>query len=169
MYLAERKLWKIADFGFSTETSSRTTTFTEHSRGTSSYRAPELIAEVSTFSNKVDIWGMGCILYELAVKEKAFEHDWSVRQYATKKLKLVVRLEYFFSDIKTLLTNLIHEMLQVNPRTRPNAQELHALFVILIDASSIPTLESDNLLLSKIRQPLQDDSESSTDQPTVYV
>lgn len=143
--------------------------FTEHQRGTSCYRAPELTAEVSTFSNKVDIWGLGCILYELAVKEKAFEDDWVVRQYATKKLKLDVQLKYFVSDIQTLITNLIHEMLQVNPRARPNAQELHALFVILIDASSIPTLERDNPLLSKIRQPLHDDRESSTYQPIVYV
>jgi len=139
---------------------------TEFSRGTPSYRAPELKAEVSTFSNKVDIWGLGCILYELAVKRKAFTDDWAVRAFVETKQKLVVRLEYFGNEIQTPLTNLIHEMLQVNPRLRPSALQLHAVFSDLLKASPGPrTHESGSPLLSKIFQPLSND----TDQSSVYV
>jgi serine/threonine protein kinase len=130
---------------------------TEFSRGTPSYRAPELIAEVSTFSNKVDIWGLGCILFELAVKRKAFTDDWAVRDYAERKQKLVVLLQYFVNERQTPLTNLIHEMLQVNPRLRPTAQQLHAVFTNLLKPAPLtPTHESESPLFSKIYRPLSD-------------
>lgn len=156
-------MWKIADFGFSTETSSKTTMSTELSRGTSGYRAPELSATVSTFSNKVDIWGLGCILYELAVKRKAFTDDWTVRDYAARKKKLVIPLEYFAKEIQRPLANLIHEMLQVDPRARPSAHELLSVFNNLLTSSQIPRFENESLLFCKIYQPLLDDIELTSD------
>lgn len=142
MYFAERDLWKISDFGFSTEMSSRTMMLTEKSRGTASYRAPELTAMVSMFSKKVDIWGLGCILYELAVKRKAFPDDWAVRKYAETKQKLFVPLEYFAREIQTALIDLIQQMLQVNPTARPSAQELNLAFTELLKIPSNYTFKS---------------------------
>lgn len=143
---------------------------TEQSRGTPSYRAPELIAEVSTFSNRVDIWGLGCILYELVARKKAFTDDWSIREYERRKLKLIVPLMYFVeTEIRTPLTNLIHEMLKIDPMARPSAQELYALFDILIDSpSAISTFKGDNSLLSRICGPLHDDCISYTIQNNMY-
>ena len=34
------------------------------------------------YTNKVDIWGLGCILYELCTARKAFSDDWSIMNYA---------------------------------------------------------------------------------------
>ena len=145
--------------------------FTKHSRGTASYRAPELTAEVSTFSRKVDIWGLGCILYELAVKRKAFTDDWAVRQYAERKQRLDVPLEYFARETQILLKDLIQQMLQVNPAARPSAQELNGTFTRLLKAPPIAppihTLENESALFSKGRRPLPDDVEPNTDQQTV--
>lgn len=50
-------------------------------RGTGGYRAPELIRDIHQFTNKVDIWALGCILHELTNKSEAFKDDWDVRTY----------------------------------------------------------------------------------------
>ena len=51
-------------------------------RGTVGYRAPELIREDrAVYNNKVDIWSLGCILYELVWCRKAFSSDWNVLRY----------------------------------------------------------------------------------------
>lgn len=132
---------------------------TETSRGTSSYRAPELLDEFPTFSDRVDIWALGCILYETALKRKAFSSDWAIREYAVMKQKLLISLEDITeSHTRMPLINLIHEMLQLNSKSRPSAQELYALFNVLTNSgSNTSILESDNLLLLKICQPFSSD------------
>ena len=72
----------------------------------------------------------------------------SMHQVSTR---IVVPLEGMVeTETRILLTNLIQELLQVNPRARPSAQELKALFNILIDNTPITTLKSGSPLLSKI-------------------
>jgi NIMA (never in mitosis gene a)-related kinase len=155
LYSAKQDIWKIADFGLSApQSSSRTTISTQFSRGTPCYRAPELLVESPTFSYRVDIWALGCILYELALKKKAFMGDWAVLDYSVMKKKLVVGAEGFVELYTlTLLTNLIHRMLEIDPKERPNARELHELFNILVMAApDVLAFQSDNPLLLKILQ-----------------
>lgn len=82
LYCASQNAWKIADFGSAADATSKHAQFTEFSRGTASYRAPELLGEYPVFTNKVDIWALGCIIYELVSQERAFHDDYAVRQYA---------------------------------------------------------------------------------------
>lgn len=72
-YIHQR--WKIADFGFTAQGSSRRLTPTETSRGTPVYRAPELLEENGGYHASSDIWAFGCIAYELLTGEKAFLLD----------------------------------------------------------------------------------------------
>jgi serine/threonine protein kinase len=79
-------MWKIADFGISAEGTARRAQTTVWARGTSSYRAAELVKdEKLTYTNKVDIWAMACILYEVAFQKKAFGGDMAVLSYALSK------------------------------------------------------------------------------------
>ena len=78
LYSSRTSLWKLADFGLSVDGLSNTT---KYSRGTPGYRAPELLAmeeEPAWYTNKVDIWAMGCILYELATGQRPFKSDLAV-------------------------------------------------------------------------------------------
>ena len=77
-------LWKVADFGLTMQGTSRNAHITHTGRGTACYRAPELLREgrQSTFNNKVDIWSLGCILYELITNQLAFSNDYAVQCYA---------------------------------------------------------------------------------------
>jgi serine/threonine protein kinase len=76
--------WKIADFGTASEATSKKFNTTQFSRGSSSYRAPEILKENAKYNNKVDVWAFGCILYELSTGQKLFPNDWAVMEYVTK-------------------------------------------------------------------------------------
>jgi serine/threonine protein kinase len=150
-------MWKIADFGISRERSStRTEKTTQLARGTKCYRAPELLREESKFSNQVDIWALGCILYELAIGEKAFSNDFAVHEYICSKRNLDVPLPNDIEEYALIpLINLIHEMLRMHPRHRPTSEGLHRLFEILNNMGSKAfTSELEDPLISKICQPL---------------
>jgi len=69
-------VWKVADFGLTSEATSRSLT-TKDSRGSTGYRASELVNfdGKAVYSQKSDIWSMGCILYELPTGQLAFASD----------------------------------------------------------------------------------------------
>jgi serine/threonine protein kinase len=62
LYYPPTKLWKIADFGLTSEAVSGVAVTTKYSRGTAGYRAPELLDEYSKYTSKVD---MGTRVYSL--------------------------------------------------------------------------------------------------------
>src|SRR5271168_2630890 len=55
---------------------------TTSARGTSGYRAPELTRPQAKYTNKVDLFALGCVFYELFCKRKAFDSDWDIIDYA---------------------------------------------------------------------------------------
>ncbi|KAI1387929.1 kinase-like protein [Hypoxylon trugodes] len=72
---------KIADFGISKRRSDRGTTFLRTAAGTFEYRAPEIAkswkaeqSSTSSFSytEKVDLWSLGCVIFEMDQKKKLF-------------------------------------------------------------------------------------------------
>lgn len=54
---------KICDFGFAKKLSA-STNFLQSMKGTPLYLAPEIVKEIK-YTEKVDIWSFGCIIYEL--------------------------------------------------------------------------------------------------------
>jgi serine/threonine protein kinase len=68
-------IWKVGDFGITTVGTSKNLIATNNQRGTLHYLAPEIILcepGVPSYTNKVDIWSLGAILYELCTGRKAF-------------------------------------------------------------------------------------------------
>lgn len=65
---------KICDFGLSKKLLSVTHDYNSFKVCTISYRPPELFGNESVFYDyKVDIWSIGCILYEIIIKEPLFK------------------------------------------------------------------------------------------------
>jgi serine/threonine protein kinase len=55
--------------------------------GTPGYRPPELVRNENVqYINKVDIWGLGCILFEVEKGKKVFPTDIAVHDYAVSSL-----------------------------------------------------------------------------------
>jgi serine/threonine protein kinase len=133
LYSCKKRVWKIADFGLTAEGSKKAHT-TRYSRGTPSYRAPELVKD-GVFSNKVDIWAMGCILYELIFSKKTFSSDNAVYHYSVEQNLTGVKLNIpweltVFPDgsFRNTMRGVLFNMLEVDFSKRWSAQECLGLF-----------------------------------------
>lgn len=78
LFCSRARQWKLTDFGFTTEATSKADRRTPYGFGTPKYRAPELLQDEAVYTNKVDIWALGCILHELATSRLPFSSNWDV-------------------------------------------------------------------------------------------
>lgn len=134
LYCPQDESWKIADFGLTRDGTSERAHTTRYARGTAGYRAPELLqAAKHQFTNKVDIWAIGCILFELASRRKAFADDFTIALYIQSNgqtLKLPSTSDTLLTeDRRTFVSNMIFAMLEINERRRPRAEDIHTAFV----------------------------------------
>jgi serine/threonine protein kinase len=110
---------------------------TRESRGTSGYRALELINErMGMFTNKADIWGMGCILYELMFRMKAFSTDFAALEYLHTQQPPAVppgtfEIHATRQDEYQHLAVIVHSLLSLDPKNRPSATLLGHVFTAL--------------------------------------
>jgi serine/threonine protein kinase len=129
LYSRDSDSWKIADFGFTVEGSSKRATTSILGRGTTSYRAPELIQDNPIYTQKVDIWALGCIFYEVITGQKAFQSDWHVRDYQFSWLPFKFPdLGAPHRQLKPFFEKKVSEMLRVNWSNRPSAVMLRDEF-----------------------------------------
>jgi serine/threonine protein kinase len=132
LYSSKAGAWKIADFGLTAQGGSQKANTTVYARGTSGYRAPEMIREEhQTFTNKVDIWALGCLLFEVFSGKKAFAGDGAVLEFCLLGQKLPVRrfderLEW------DALDEILGNMLEVEPSARKSAEYFHTEFSSLL-------------------------------------
>jgi len=76
-------VWKLSDFGISKDGTSGGFKATPNQSGSNGYRPPEILDEnFPEFNNKVDIWGLGCVMSELLTGQKVFDDDWAVIHYS---------------------------------------------------------------------------------------
>jgi serine/threonine protein kinase len=116
----------LADFGSTKEGTSNTAQITKGGHGTKGYRAPELFQPppgTAEYTNKVDIWSMGCILYELAVGQRPFQDDWATFRYANAGRDLRVSIE------DTRIKKWILRSLPIKSSSRPSASALLDEFI----------------------------------------
>jgi serine/threonine protein kinase len=93
---------------------------TEGGRGKPGYRAPELLREdESAYNKQVDIWSLGCILYELCTGEKAFKSDWDGYEFALLRKSGENVLPALFSEHSDQIVSIFLQMLEFDYRRRP--------------------------------------------------
>ena len=120
--------WKIGDFGFVRAGSSVVAKQSLFGHGTAGYRAFELLREIDgNFTNKVDIFALGCIIFEMVTKKQAFCGDWDVREYALSQPPTPLNVEFAVpvdEAFRSLFVTIIHETLRSDPSSRPSARGL---------------------------------------------
>src|SRR5437773_624562 len=131
IYIHQR--WKIADFGTTSEGTSKELSPSTERRGTAVYRGPELLGEEGGYNSKTDIWAFGCIAYEFCTKRKAFSGDWETLSYklsAGSPRKAVFQFPPNFREgnavklAKAVCTHCVDETLELSWHARPSATRL---------------------------------------------
>jgi serine/threonine protein kinase len=95
------------------------------SRGTTSYRAPEIL-ESNKYNNRADIFALGCIIFELVTGQRLFSTDWAVLEHARSK-KSIFPEQWPPAIPGSLLYRLGHltsTLLIIEPMERPGASNV---------------------------------------------
>jgi serine/threonine protein kinase len=114
-----KKILKIADFGFSTEHSNNI--LHETICGSPLYMAPEII-EKTAYNNQIDLWSIGMILYEMLYGEHPFEECRSItelRNLINKNIKIPPS-DNLNMDISNECISLLKKLLQKDVNIRIN-------------------------------------------------
>ena len=124
MLFSERDdCWKLTDFGSASLATSKGLVTTSLARGTASYRAPEVLKYKS--NSRTDIFGLGCIIFEIITTKRLFSGDWEVQEYAQKGNPIFPDRWPIATQGSRLydLGQLTSTLLSVEPRERPGAAE----------------------------------------------
>ena len=117
---------KLVDFGVSKRVLAQASTTFHTQVFTQVYSAPEVLgldsnSETSDYTNSVDIWSLGCVIYELLVETKLFASEVQVsRYYFGKKPFPADKLKFLLPPTGTLLLKFML-LLRVQPGDRPTA------------------------------------------------
>jgi serine/threonine protein kinase len=138
LFSLRRKVWVLGDFGFSVEASSVNGRITKFALGTAGYAAPELLQDVATFSQRVDMWALGCVLHELATRSPAFHNIYAPLHY--DRPSGTISINPFWDH---LLSQVIWELLDRVPSLRPRSADIAAFFT-----SALRVLENRGLSIT---------------------
>jgi hypothetical protein len=122
LFSRKDRKWKISDFGFTSEYSSNSCRISDAARGTPGYKAPEFIRD-GEINKAVDIWSLGCILYELATGKKLFVTDGECYYYAGGPVELSDD-DTLSNASRTAITECLRDMIRLDHLSRPQASEL---------------------------------------------
>ena len=119
---------KLGDFGASKRILAQATTTLYTQVLTQGYSAPEVLgldsnSETSSYTNSVDIWSLGCVIYELLVGTKLFVSEAQVYRYFYRKRPFSEdKLKALSTLTDDLGISLLKSMLLIQPEDRPTAE-----------------------------------------------
>ena len=120
---------KLGDFGISKRIRPQDTTTFHTQVSTQIYGAPEVLgsdsnSETSVYTNSVDIWSLGCVIYELLVGTHLFVSGEQVSRYYYKKFPFPEdELKGLSPPIDDAGISLLKSMLAIRPEDRPTAED----------------------------------------------
>jgi NIMA (never in mitosis gene a)-related kinase len=115
---------KIGDFGVSKQLESNKKSASTQV-GTENYAAPEIYTE-KKYTNKVDIWALGCIIYELLTLKYCFEnaYDMCIKLNNNEKYGIIDNNKY-----NSKWQDLIDLLLKKDYNERPNIDEIYNFLI----------------------------------------
>ena len=126
LYSSERNSWKIGDFGITVRGTSKNPITTNEAKGTACYRAPEILKTVkgkTKYNNKVDIWAIGCIVYELTMEKQAFNSDIDTFEWKDQEKRIPTDVVLDTAP-RELISKIIRKSLRAEPKERSTAKNI---------------------------------------------
>jgi len=120
---------KLGDFGISKRILPQDTTTFHTQVSTQIYGAPEVLgsdsdSETSVYTNSVDIWSLGCVIYELLVGTHLFTSGEQVSRYYYRSLPFPEdKLKGLSPPTDDAGISLLKSMLAIQPGDRPTAED----------------------------------------------
>jgi len=118
---------KLGDFGVSKRILAEATTTFHTQVSTPVYSAPEVLgldpnSQTSNYTNSVDIWSLGCVIYELLVGTKLFVSEFQLYRYFYGTWPFPEEsLRVLSSPTNDTGISLLRTMLAIQPGGRPTA------------------------------------------------
>ena len=115
---------KLGDFGISNQIRPQGTTTFHTQVSTQIYGAPEVDpnSKTSAYTNAVDIWSLGCVIYELLVGTHLFTSRGQVSCYYHGKWPFPEdKLKGLPTPTDDIGISLLKSMLAIHPEDRPSA------------------------------------------------
>ena len=118
---------KLGDFGVSKRILAQAATTFRTQVSTQIYSAPEVLgldsnSETSNYTNSVDIWSLGCVIFELVVGTKLFLAEGQVSRYYFGKWSFPEdKLTGLSPPVGDFGISLLKSMLAIQPEDRPIA------------------------------------------------
>jgi len=103
-----------------------------------------MFVEPTKFTKQVDVWGVGCILYELITHRQAFRDDRDVHLYWQSTSNLPIMEVDLPEVVKSHLFEFIHELVHREPEKRPRIESLGLMFqsyCIILDPAIAPSVD----------------------------
>lgn len=124
--------YAITDFGISSQCGNRHDFyFDDDNSGTMAYMAPERFCENYMPTAESDIWAFGATLYEILTGEVPFKEEGGKNQ-----LENNMKLSFMGNKIPKDIQKLIISCLSLNPKKRPNANQIIKLSEKHLDSSN---------------------------------
>ncbi|MCJ1394210.1 hypothetical protein MMC18_007088 [Xylographa bjoerkii] len=125
---ASKTWWvKIGDFGLAKRVRNDQSAF-RSMVGTQAYMAPEILKMYGTvksstvldhYSSAVDLWSLGCIIYEVLGNSRPFQESSSIQQYCRGKS---MPIENLVGRLDSDGLQFLRRLLSIKPDERPTAQ-----------------------------------------------
>jgi len=120
---------KLGDFGVSKRILAQAPTTFHTQVSTPVYSAPEVLgldpnSETSNYTNSVDIWSLGCVIYELLVGTKLFVSELQLCRYFYERWPFPEEsLRVLSPPTDNIGISLLRAMLMIRPENRPTATD----------------------------------------------
>ncbi|CAD8116049.1 unnamed protein product [Paramecium primaurelia] len=128
-YIKVGNVFKLIDFGLIRSSISENKT---QQVGSTIFQAPEIIENSSSYTDKVDIWSLGCVFYEILATQPLF--DGQTHQEVTKNIKnhknypVPVNQKINQLQISQQLKTILISMLIYDEKKRPSIQQVYDQF-----------------------------------------
>ncbi|QDS86762.1 Serine/threonine-protein kinase PknJ [Rosistilla ulvae] len=121
---------KLGDFGIARDLNNSDLTGAGMTVGTHAYMAPEQITGETTITGKVDLYALGCCLYEMLTGEKAFSGDNFMQLFEAHLHGTPPRVRDRIPGCPAAFDEIIAQLLEKDPEKRPfNARHVQGVML----------------------------------------